>query len=223
MVDVDSAVSQYHVLWCPCKIQFEKKKWTKKRTRKPNWTEEQCLLLAQLVKENKVDLKGKFGPGVTSQWKTNQRLVPSPFTHQWGWESGTYCNPKWEWRSQNSEDVKAPVMVWVTTLLTEGWDKPKSSLLYCCIFPVARYCNLHLRHYCVTMHCSIYNHIFFIFFLIRAIYNKVATTMIQSIVDGNTSVTSSPQHQGTKKNTEMHTSASRMTWETGYVTCFYTE
>ncbi len=41
----------------------------KRRMRKPNWTEEQCLLLAQLVEEHKGILKGKFGPGVTSQGK----------------------------------------------------------------------------------------------------------------------------------------------------------
>lgn len=37
--------------------------------RKPNWTEEQCLLLAQLVEEHKGILKGKFGPGVTARGK----------------------------------------------------------------------------------------------------------------------------------------------------------
>ncbi|KAJ8014630.1 hypothetical protein DPEC_G00017630 [Dallia pectoralis] len=37
--------------------------------RKPNWTEEQCLMLAQLVEEHKDILKGKFGPGVTARGK----------------------------------------------------------------------------------------------------------------------------------------------------------
>lgn len=41
----------------------------KKRTRKPNWKEEQCLLLAQLVDEHKGVLRGRFGPGVTQQAK----------------------------------------------------------------------------------------------------------------------------------------------------------
>ncbi len=41
----------------------------KRRMRKPNWTEEQCLLLAQLVEEHKGILKGKFGPGVTARGK----------------------------------------------------------------------------------------------------------------------------------------------------------
>ncbi len=40
-----------------------------KRMRKPNWTEEQCLLLAQLGEEHKGILKGKFGPGVTARGK----------------------------------------------------------------------------------------------------------------------------------------------------------
>ena len=40
-----------------------------KRARKPSWTEEQCLLLAQLVDEHKAILKGNFGPGVTAREK----------------------------------------------------------------------------------------------------------------------------------------------------------
>lgn len=40
-----------------------------RRARKPNWTEEQCLLLAQLVDEHKAILKGKFWPGVTARDK----------------------------------------------------------------------------------------------------------------------------------------------------------
>lgn len=42
---------------------------TARRSRKPNWTEEQCLLLAQLIEENKNILRGKFGPSVTVQAK----------------------------------------------------------------------------------------------------------------------------------------------------------
>jgi len=34
------------------------------RTRKPDWTEEQCLLLDQLVNERKAILKEKFGLGI---------------------------------------------------------------------------------------------------------------------------------------------------------------
>ncbi len=46
-------------------------------TRKPNWTEDQCLLLAQLVDEHKAVLREKFGPGVTVQTKRNawERIV----------------------------------------------------------------------------------------------------------------------------------------------------
>jgi len=35
-----------------------------RRQRKPDWTDEQCLLLAQLVDEHKAIIKGTFGPGV---------------------------------------------------------------------------------------------------------------------------------------------------------------
>ncbi|KAM4736799.1 transcription initiation factor TFIID subunit 11 isoform 1-T1 [Anableps anableps] len=52
------------VIW-----QIDQHKMEKKRMRKPNWTEEQCLLLAQLVEENRGVLKAKFGPGITVQTK----------------------------------------------------------------------------------------------------------------------------------------------------------
>lgn len=41
----------------------------RKCKRKPNWTQEQLLLLAQLVEEKKDIIKGKFGSGVTSKTK----------------------------------------------------------------------------------------------------------------------------------------------------------
>ncbi|CAL9695393.1 unnamed protein product [Knipowitschia caucasica] len=55
-----------------------------KRKRKPNWTEEQCLLLAQLVNEHKSVLRGKFGPTVTVQtkkqaWETIAQQVNASF------------------------------------------------------------------------------------------------------------------------------------------------
>ncbi len=42
---------------------------TCKRKRKPNWTQEQLLLLAQLVNEKDV-IKGEFGVGITSKSNT---------------------------------------------------------------------------------------------------------------------------------------------------------
>ncbi len=42
---------------------------TYKRKRKPNWTQEQLLLLAQLVNENKDIIKWKFGDGITAKPK----------------------------------------------------------------------------------------------------------------------------------------------------------
>ncbi|XP_067684406.1 nuclear apoptosis-inducing factor 1-like [Haliotis asinina] len=36
------------------------------KKRKPNWHKEECLLLAELVKERKTVIEGRFGPGVTS-------------------------------------------------------------------------------------------------------------------------------------------------------------
>ncbi|TWW80066.1 uncharacterized protein LOC130532368 [Takifugu flavidus] len=56
----------------------------KKRTRKPNWTEEQCLLLAQLVEENKGVLRRKFGSRITAQakrqtWERIARRISASF------------------------------------------------------------------------------------------------------------------------------------------------
>ena len=45
-----------------------------KRKRKPNWTQEQLLLLAQLVNENKDIIKGKFGVGITAKTKADTCL-----------------------------------------------------------------------------------------------------------------------------------------------------
>ncbi len=44
-----------------------------RRTRKPKWTEAQCLLLARLVDEHKAVLRGEFGPCVTEQTKRDAR------------------------------------------------------------------------------------------------------------------------------------------------------
>lgn len=40
-----------------------------KRKRKPNWTQDQLLLLAQLVLEKRNIIKGKFGTGISSKTK----------------------------------------------------------------------------------------------------------------------------------------------------------
>ncbi len=40
-----------------------------KRNKKPNWTQEELLLLTQLVNEIKDIIKGKFGVGITSKTK----------------------------------------------------------------------------------------------------------------------------------------------------------
>ena len=47
----------------------EKRETTKKSTRKPNWSQDQLLLLAQLVLERRHKIKSKFGSGVTSKAK----------------------------------------------------------------------------------------------------------------------------------------------------------
>jgi len=55
---------------------------TVKRKRKPNWSQDQLLLLAQFVLERRGIIKGKFGSGVTSKkkweaWEEICLIVPS--------------------------------------------------------------------------------------------------------------------------------------------------
>ena len=55
----------------------------KEKTRKPKWTEEQCLLLAQF-NEHKSVLRGKCGPSVTVQakkqaWETIAQQINASF------------------------------------------------------------------------------------------------------------------------------------------------
>ncbi|KAL3972585.1 zinc finger protein [Sarotherodon galilaeus] len=70
----------------------------KKRTRKPGWTEEQGLLLAQLVNEHKGMLRGKFGPTVTSQgkrraWDTISQTINASFPLVV--RTGDDCEKRW--------------------------------------------------------------------------------------------------------------------------------
>ncbi len=48
---------------------------TCKRKRKPNWTQEQLLLLPQLVNENKDIIKGKSEVGITSKAHHRQMFL----------------------------------------------------------------------------------------------------------------------------------------------------
>lgn len=41
----------------------------RRQKRKPNWTQKECLLLAQLVEERKAIIRGKSGNGITSKSK----------------------------------------------------------------------------------------------------------------------------------------------------------
>ncbi|KAA0725348.1 Pancreatic secretory granule membrane major glycoprotein GP2 [Triplophysa tibetana] len=70
----------------------------KKRNRKPNWTEEQGLLLAQLVNEHKGMLRGIFGPTVTSQgkrraWDTISQTINASFPLVV--RTGDDCEKRW--------------------------------------------------------------------------------------------------------------------------------
>ena len=49
-----------------------------KAKRKPNWTQEECLLLVALINENKHVLRSRLGPNLTSQMKRDTwEKIPS--------------------------------------------------------------------------------------------------------------------------------------------------
>lgn len=79
-------------------LQTQKMEKKRKRNRKPNWTEEQGLLLAQLVNEHKGMLRGKFGPTVTSQgkrraWDTISQTINASFPLVV--RTGDDCEKRW--------------------------------------------------------------------------------------------------------------------------------
>lgn len=69
------------------------------RKRKPNWTEQECLLLAQLLQERKEAIRGKCGIEVSIQdkrqaWKQVAQSINNVFPqiHRTVYD----CNKKWE-------------------------------------------------------------------------------------------------------------------------------
>ena len=71
----------------------------KKRKRKPNWSQDQLLLLAQLVLERRGVIKGKFGSGVTSRkkreaWEEIKFHINASFPAGWC-RSTDDCEKRW--------------------------------------------------------------------------------------------------------------------------------
>ena len=82
----------------------------KKRTRKPNRTEEQCLILAQLVNEHESVLRGKFGPSVTVQAKKKHGKLAQQINASFPLvvRTSEYCENQWYgWQSKAKEETAA--------------------------------------------------------------------------------------------------------------------
>lgn len=147
MLNADSAISHYCNSW-PCRgktvwlgsmTKITKVMEGEKRTRKPNWTEEQCLLLAQLVEENKGVLRGKFGSGITAQakrqtWERIARRISASFPLLL--RTSNECEKRWyvlqskaraavaaqkRASSQSGESWRLPERLWLQTSLTWLW------------------------------------------------------------------------------------------------------
>nr|XP_046240311.1 myb-related transcription factor, partner of profilin-like [Scatophagus argus] len=80
------------------------------RKRRPNWTDQECLLLAQLMQERKGIIRGKCSTGVSTQdkrqaWEEIAQAINTAFPHIQRTVSD--CNKKWEnLLAKSREEIK---------------------------------------------------------------------------------------------------------------------
>lgn len=80
------------------------------RKRRPNWTDPECLLLAQLMQERKDIIRGKCSTGVSIQdkrlaWEEIAQAINTAFPHIQRTVSD--CNKKWEnLLAKSREEIK---------------------------------------------------------------------------------------------------------------------
>lgn len=80
------------------------------RKRRPNWTDQECLLLAQLMHEKKAIIRGKCSTGVSTQdkrqaWVEIAQAINTSFPQIQRTVSD--CNKKWEnLLAKSKEEIK---------------------------------------------------------------------------------------------------------------------
>lgn len=80
------------------------------RRRRPNWTEQECLLLTQLIQDKKAVIRGKCSTGVSTQakrqaWEEITQAVNTAFPQIQRTVSD--CNKKWEnLLAKSREEIK---------------------------------------------------------------------------------------------------------------------
>lgn len=80
------------------------------RKRRPNWTDQECLLLAQLMQEKKAKIRGKCSTGVSAQdkrqaWEEIAQAINTTFPQIQRTISD--CNKKWEnLLAKSREEIK---------------------------------------------------------------------------------------------------------------------
>lgn len=80
------------------------------RKRRPNWTDQECLLLAQLMQDKKAIIRGKCSTGVSTQdkrqaWEEIAQVINNTFPQIQRTVSD--CNKKWEnLLAKSREEIK---------------------------------------------------------------------------------------------------------------------
>lgn len=80
------------------------------RKRRPNWTDQECLLLAQLMQDKKAIIRGKCSTGVSTQdkrqaWEEIAQVINRTFPQIQRTVSD--CNKKWEnLLAKSREEIK---------------------------------------------------------------------------------------------------------------------
>lgn len=80
------------------------------RKRRPNWTDQECLLLAQLMLEKKAVIRGKCNTGISTQdkrqaWEEITQTINTTFPQIQRTVSD--CNKKWEnLLAKSREEIK---------------------------------------------------------------------------------------------------------------------
>lgn len=91
-------------------MSFELIENTSSKKRRPNWTDQECLFLAQLVQEKKNIIRGKCSTGVSTQdkrnaWEDIARTINTTFPQFQRTVSD--CNKKWEnLLAKTKEEIK---------------------------------------------------------------------------------------------------------------------
>lgn len=105
-----------HLIICVCvslslrKMPLQLIEGMYSRKRRPNWTDQECLLLAQLMQERKGIIRGRCSTGVSildkrQAWEEIAHAINTAFPQMQ--RTGSDCNKKWEnLLAKSREEIK---------------------------------------------------------------------------------------------------------------------